>query len=382
MRLIFVSNMLNHHQVMLCNEFNRLFEHFIFVVCGREDSIGYVKAQEAEYVLRYYLPEEKTKVEQEILEADIVIFGACPNKLIALRMQSNRMAFLYSERFFKKGTWRRFLPGTRKKVYERIVQYKSKNIYVLCASAYLSHDLKILGFPLTKCYKWGYFPEVREQDIEKLFQRKNSKRISILWVGRLIKLKHPEFAIYTAERLRKGGYDFEMTMIGEGIMEKHLKHMVTDKRLENCVYFTGALLPEEVRAYMEAADIFLFTSDCREGWGAVLNESMNSGCAVVASHAAGAVPFLIKDKENGLIYASGNLDEFVQKVILLVENDALREDLARNAYRSMSGLWNAKTAAERLRSLIYILSDQGDVSGICREGPCSLAEELTEHWYR
>lgn len=47
----------------------------------------------------------------------------------------------------------------------------------------------------------------------------------------------------------------------------------------------------EVRSYMEKADIYLFTSDFNEGWGAVLNESMNSGCAVVASHAIGSVPF-------------------------------------------------------------------------------------------
>ncbi len=47
----------------------------------------------------------------------------------------------------------------------------------------------------------------------------------------------------------------------------------------------GAMSPDKVRAYMERADVFLFTSDFNEGWGAVLNESMNSGCAVVASHA-------------------------------------------------------------------------------------------------
>ena len=49
---------------------------------------------------------------------------------------------------------------------------------------------------------------------------------------------------------------------------------------------------------MEKSEIFLFTSDKGEGWGAVLNESMNSACAVVASHAIGSVPFLLKDGEN------------------------------------------------------------------------------------
>ncbi len=383
MKLVFVSNMLNHHQVLLCNEYNHLFDSFLFVACGRKDAIGYVRAQVAEYVSYYSLPEEKARAEREIVEADVVIFGACPKKLIALRMQTDRLSFLYSERFFKKGTWRRFLPGTRKKVFDRIVRYKSKNIYILCASAYLSHDLKLLGFPVTKCYKWGYFPEVKKQDIQELFQhKKNNKKTSISWAGRLIGLKHPEYAVYAAERLRQGDYEFELTIIGEGIMESRLKQMVRDKGLGAFVHFTGSLTPKEVRDHMEASDIFLFTSDRHEGWGAVLNESMNSGCAVVASHSAGAVPFLIKDGENGLIYASGNLDEFVQKVILLMENNTLRERLGRNACESLSRHWNAQAAARRLRNLINILSVRGDVSGIYREGPCSLAEDLDDRWYR
>ena len=46
----------------------------------------------------------------------------------------------------------------------------------------------------------------------------------------------------------------------------------------------GALKPADVRKEMERADIFLFTSDYKEGWGAVLNEAMNARCAIVAVH--------------------------------------------------------------------------------------------------
>lgn len=61
--------------------------------------------------------------------------------------------------------------------------------------------------------------------------------------------------------------------------------------LNDYVTFTGPVQSDKVRGFMERAGIFLFTSDRQEGWGAVLNESMNSGCAVVASHAIGSVPF-------------------------------------------------------------------------------------------
>lgn len=60
---------------------------------------------------------------------------------------------------------------------------------------------------------------------------------------------------------------------------------------------------------MEKSSIYLFTSDYNEGWGAVLNEAMNSGCAVLANHAIGAVPFMMKDGLNGRVYQNGRLDE-------------------------------------------------------------------------
>ena len=62
-------------------------------------------------------------------------------------------------------------------------------------------------------------------------------------------------------------------------MEQQLRQMIHDKQLDDCVSMLGAMSPEKVRDYMEAADIFLFTSDFNEGWGAVLNEAMNSSCA-------------------------------------------------------------------------------------------------------
>ena len=48
----------------------------------------------------------------------------------------------------------------------------------------------------------------------------------------------------------------------------------------------------------------------QEGWGAVLNEAMNSGCACIASHAIGSAGFLIEHGENGFVYRDGDMDDF------------------------------------------------------------------------
>ena len=72
-----------------------------------------------------------------------------------------------------------------------------------------------------------------------------------------------------------------------------LERRTAQMGLQNRIQILPPMPPEAVRRRMEQANLFLLTSDFQEGWGAVLNEAMNSGCAVVASHAAGAAPYLL-----------------------------------------------------------------------------------------
>ena len=154
--------------------------------------------------------------------------------------------------------------------------------------------------------------------------------------------------------------------------------MVKDKGLEDRVLLPGAMKPEQVRQHMERANVFLFTSDRNEGWGAVLNEAMNSGCAVAASHAIGSVPFLMRQKENGLIFRSGDWDDLYEKVKNLMSDPALRERYGQAAYETIAGEWNADEAARRFLCLAEALAAGKDTP--FAHGPCSRAEILKDDW--
>ena len=101
--IVFVSNFLNHHQQDFCNNMLQQCERFVFIATDSVSGIGYQKKTDAAYLLPYYNEEFKSVCEKEICDADVVIFGGCPNNLIALRMRLHKLSFLYSERFFKKG---------------------------------------------------------------------------------------------------------------------------------------------------------------------------------------------------------------------------------------------------------------------------------------
>lgn len=221
---------------------------------------------------------------------------------------------------------------------------------MLCASAYTAGDYAKFGLFHNRCYKWGYFPETkRYPNIDDLIDRK--AKATILWCGRFLDWKHPDDVIEVARRLKDAGYRFEIEMIGTGGMEQQLRQQALEAGLLNeNVQFLGPMSPEDVRAHMEKAGIYLLTSDRREGWGAVLNEAMNSGCAVVASDAAGATPYLVENGRSGGVYHSGDIQELYEKVQRLLENTAVQHSYGKAAYRTITELWNAENAAKRFCS--------------------------------
>ena len=381
--VVFVSNFFNHHQRPFCDAMYALLgDGYRFLetehISQERLAMGWGEKELPSYVISAESFKEQGDRVQELIDlADVVIFGSAPSELLANRIRQDKMIFRYSERPLKVKepwkypvrlfTWRRALP-------------QKKHTYMLCASAYTAADFALFGLFRNKCYKWGYFPEVKKYDIADLMSRKLSAttvglkhpKASILWAGRLIGLKHPDASIKAAYELKKKGYSFQLDIIGNGEMEHQLKNMIQKMDLSDCVKMLGAMSPAQVREHMEKADIFLFTSDRNEGWGAVLNESMNSGCAVIASDAIGSVPFLIKNGVNGMVYHSGSQRALNRAVENLIQNPSLRRKFGIEAYETIKDTWNADVAAERLIKLAQEIS-YGNVSPF-KDGPCSVAK--------
>lgn len=382
MKLTIVSNYINHHQIPMSNElYQKLGDDFAFIQTApmEEDRIkmGWgSEVQNIPYLKLYYEAEQYCA--DLILKSDIVIFGGVEDeRYIKPRLGAGKIVIRASERLYREGQWKSISPRGRKKKYEDHTQYANAPVYLLCHGAYVASDFEIVHAYPNKKFVWGYFPAVNSYDLDKLFFRKlhvdhNGKtQARILWAGRFLKLKHPEYAIKAARYLKKQGVSFHLDMVGGGALEEMLRTMVRRYQLEENVTFHGFQTPQSVRTYMEEADIFLFTSNYLEGWGAVLNEAMNSACAIVAGHGIGAVPFLLKHGENGLVYKTGRFKEFQEYVLKLSQDAGLRKQLGTNAYNTIIKAWNPKEAADRL----YRFSEgllKGEVNAE-DNGPLSIA---------
>ncbi|MBP5282821.1 MAG: glycosyltransferase [Lachnospiraceae bacterium] len=366
LKFVFVSNYLNHHQIPFCRAmYERTGGSFAFLQTEPMEEervrMGWNDEVKEPYLKLFY--ESPKECADMVMNASIVLFGGTDEEsYIQERLRSGKVVFRYSERLYKTGQWKAISPRGLRKKYIDHGQYRKSPVYLLCSGAYVPSDFSIIRAYPKKMYCWGYFPEFHPYDVEELlagkgYQTEDGGKIPYLvWSGRMIDWKHPELVIMTAKHLKEKGIRFHLDMIGGGAMEAEIKEKIRALGLEDVISLPGFMKPQEVRERMERADIYLITSDRQEGWGAVANEAMNSGCAVVADHMIGAAPYLIRQNENGMMYQDGDTEMLFGMVEELVKDAGKRASLGRKAYETIRDTWNADAAAERLCGLIEDLT--------------------------
>ena len=354
MKLAFFSNILNHHQVSLCDEFYKLYgEDFTFVELSSQLNderrrMGFM-AYDRGYKISY--TSEPDLANRLAIEAEVAIMGAESFQFLKLRLKHNAtgVTFSYSERWLKKGLKNVLSPRISRQIALYVHRGWKRKWYMLCASGFLSEDLRRIGIFKNRRYKWGYFPKY---SIVPLPSKKSFETVRILWVGRFLDWKHPEYMLFLAEQLNNAGYYFELTMIGDGVEREKIQ--VAFESLNSPygkIRLLGNMPNDKVIKEMSRSDIFCFTSDRREGWGAVLGEAMANGCCPVASSDAGATPFLIKDGINGLIYQSEDESDFIEKVKYLTGHRKECQKMGMEARKTMIDHWSAEIAAKNFYRL-------------------------------
>ncbi len=383
MKLIFVSNYFNHHQQPVSDRLYELCKQqggsyiFMQTEAMEEERIrmGWGEVfRNTPYLVQYW---ENPKENQRLIdEADEVIFGGTDEEsYIQFRLKEGKPIWRYSERLYKNGRYKFISPrGLRKKFLDH-TRYGAGRVYLLCAGAYVAGDFRmVLAYPGKKL-RFGYFPACKEYDLDDLMGNKSYHKKGmpmLFWAARMIDWKHPEEPVKLAAELKKLGYSFYINMAGGGELENTVHELAHKLQVEDRITFLGNQNPDVVRRYMEECDIYLATSDYGEGWGAVINEAMNSGCAVVANRAMGAGPYLIQNGENGYLYRNGRSEELLDCVRKLLDKADDREGMGRKAYQTITGLWNAQKAADRVFACI-----QAELNGESlpqfKEGPLSKA---------
>lgn len=337
------------------------------------------------YVLQVWKGEEEATQAMELaVTADVCVFAsvdALPYQ--KARMKCDLLSFDMSERWLKQGLKNVLSPAISKMFLAYwLGGWKNKPMYKLCCSGFAAGDHKRLGMYRDKCYKWGYFTKVKTS-VEVSTDVSTSDITPLMWCSRYLMWKHPELPVLLAERLKKAGYKFHLDMYGEGEYKKQTMALAEELDVTDVVSFIDNKPNIELMEDMKKHEVFLFTSDKNEGWGAVANESMSNGCVLVASNTIGSTPYLVSEGFNGFVFQSSKpsyciknpdmaaLDSLYEKVVWLLEHPDVRKQMQTNAMCVMQEIWSPKNAANSLLQLIRDL--QAGRETTIEAGPCSKA---------
>ena len=164
------------------------------------------------------------------------------------------------------------------------------------------------------------YTNVTECNIEKRHKK-------ILFVGRLQDVKGVKYIIEAMNIITKF-YDVNLLIVGDGNDRERLEALVEKLKLNDVVSFRGKAPRSEIPKYMEESDIFILPSKS-EGFPLVLLEAMASGLTIVASN-VGGIPDIIKDGVNGLLTEPMNSNDIADKVLRILSDDRLREEILSN----------------------------------------------------
>ena len=154
------------------------------------------------------------------------------------------------------------------------------------------------------------------------------KKKQLLYVGRLEEdAKKVSRIIRIWEKISVIKSDWELVLAGEGRCEEIYKEYISKKGIER-VKFLG-YIPNPIDLYSESS-ISLMTSDF-EGFPMALVEAMSVGCVPVAYKSFKSITDIIDDGINGILVKPFKENEYILKLIKLMDDDVFLKELSTNA---------------------------------------------------
>jgi len=191
------------------------------------------------------------------------------------------------------------------------------------------------------------FSNLSKKNIRKRLKIKEDAKI-ITFVGTLCLVKGVRYLIKAMKIIKQLYPNTRLVLVGDGKEKKKLEKVVVELVLEGCVRFIGKVPNGEIPEYMVVSDVFVLPS-LSEGFPNVVLEAMASELPIVATN-VGGLPEIIKDGVNGFLVEPKDPEQIAEKVLLLLEDDQLRDKLSRNNRKEVKR-YNLGSVVERLEEI-------------------------------
>jgi teichuronic acid biosynthesis glycosyltransferase TuaC len=189
-------------------------------------------------------------------------------------------------------------------------------------------------------------PELFTDNSER---RNPNKTIQLISISNLKNTKGLNYNLEALYQLKKEGFSFHYSIVGEGEEKENLKTLVTNYDLDNEVSFLGLLNRKEVLNQLQKSDIFTMPS-WQEGFGMVYLEAMSQSLPVIACLGEGIEDVVI-DGENGYLVKPKDHIELKEVLMRLIKDEELRHKIGENAKNSIASNFTLSKVVKQLIDL-------------------------------
>ena len=171
----------------------------------------------------------------------------------------------------------------------------------------------------------------------------------LLFVGRLEPVKNLNWFLNVFMEVKNKYNNIKLLIIGEGKEKENLKLKVKDLNLEDTVKFLGTVEYNDLTNYYHLADVFVLPS-LSESFGKVLVEAGASGIPCIASATTGAKE-IIQDNKTGFLAPINNKNNFINKILKLLEDEKLANKIGENAREFVLENFNGDVQTKKIIKL-------------------------------
>lgn len=126
--------------------------------------------------------------------------------------------------------------------------------------------------------------------------------------------------------------------------------------LSDNIHFLGRVSNKELAICYQKAEIFTFPS-LLEGYGIVLIEALNNGIPIICFDNS-AMPYTVKDGENGFLAKNKDAKDMASKIQLLVGNKPLRKKLQKGIEETVMKLKTQADFKEGIETFYKSISNE------------------------
>ena len=230
--------------------------------------------------------------------------------------------------------------------------------YYRFLSAFLS-DYTVV---LTDCDKKKY-PRIFSKNLKRIYNftilppqyylRYDSK--TVLTVGRLERIKGYDLLLPIWKEVVDKVKDCKLLIVGEGIMKEELLQQIEQLGLSNSV----CILPPtpKIVDYYKSSSIYVMTSRS-EGLPMVLIEAKSCGMTCLSYDCPIGPHEIIRDTQDGYIIPIGDAEMYAQRLIELLQNSQLQEQLGVTAVNDVKARFSPEVIIKQWEELFNYLHNK------------------------